>query len=112
MIVTTVARYERPSTIWKNARSDKRTYHFVEMLCEVIDYDAPSETELKYGFAPSKVINNDTGKQIHKVYKVQCKGVNGKWTVLGLFDDDKSSANQLVKSILNDPWYKGWKRVS
>lgn len=105
-----IARYERQSTIWPNARSDKRSAHFIEMLCTLIDYDAPSDIDLKYGWNPCRVFTPE-GVQLHKVYKVQCKGVNGHWTVLGFFNEDKDSANQLVKSILTDPWYKGWKRV-
>ena len=110
MKTTTVATYKRESTIWANARADKKTAHFVEMVCEVIDYDAPSEIEVKYGFKPAKVLVD--GVQIHKAFKVQCKGVNGQWTVIGIFDDNKEAANQAVKEILNHPWYKGWKKVS
>lgn len=110
MTTTTVASYERESTIWANARSDKKTAHFVEMVCEVIDYDAPTEIDLKYGFKPAQVLVD--GVRVHKAYKVQCKGVNGHWTVIGMFYDDKESANQAVKEILNHPWYKGWKRVN
>lgn len=104
-----IAKYERNSAIWANARADKKTAHFVEMVCEVIDYDAVSDIDAKYGFGPSKLIVD--GVQVHKIFKVSCKGVNGKWTVLGMFNDDRISANQLVKEILNHPWYKGWKRV-
>lgn len=104
-----IAKYERNSTIWANARADKKTMHFVEMVCEVIDYDAPSDIEVKYGFGPSKFFVD--GVQVHKAYKVQCKGVNGKWTVIGMVYDNNKAANQIVKEILNDPWYKGWKRV-
>lgn len=104
-----IARYERNSTIWANARYDKKTAHFVEMLCTVIDYDAPSDIEQTFGFKPAQYYVD--GVRVHKAYKVECKGVNGIWTVLGIFEDDKNAANQLVKEILNDPWYKGWKRV-
>lgn len=110
MKITTVAAYERESTIWANARADKRSVHFVEMVCDVIDYDAPSEIELQYGFEPLKF--HVDGIEVHKAYKVNCKGVNGRWMTVGMFYDDKESANQLVKSILNDPWYKGWKKVN
>lgn len=110
MKTTTVATYERESTLWANARSDKKAAHFVEMVCEVIDYDAPTEIDLKYGFKPVQVLVD--GVRVHKAYKVQCKGVNGKWTVIGMFYDDKESANQTVKEILNHPWYKGWIRVN
>ena len=109
MTTTTVATYKRESTIWANARTDKKSAHFIEMVCEVIDYDTPSEIELKYGFAPAAVIVDNV--QVHKVFKVSCKGVNGQWTTIGMFYDDKESANQVVKEILNHPWYKGWKRV-
>ena len=105
-----IATYRRESTIWANARTDKKTVHFVEMACEVTDFDAPSEMELKYGFGPDKVFVD--GVQVHKMFKVSCKGVNGQWTTIGMFYDDKESANQAVKEILNHPWYKGWKRVS
>lgn len=105
-----IARYERPATIWANARADKKTAHFVEMICEVLDYDTPSDIDAKYGFGPSKFFVE--GVQVHKAYKVSCKGVNGKWTTLGMVYDDKDSANQIVKEILNHPWYKGWKRVN
>lgn len=110
MKTTTVATYERESTIWANARTDKKTAHFVEMVCEVIDYDVPSEIEAKYGFKPAQVLVD--GNVVHKAFKVQCKGVNGQWTVLGMFYDDKQAANKLVKEILNHSWYKGWKKVS
>lgn len=109
MTTTTIATYERESTLWANARADKKTAHFVKMVCEVIDYDAPDEIETKLGFKPSKVYVD--GVQVHKAYKVQCEGVNGHWTVLGMFYDDKEPANQLVKEILNHAWYKGWKRI-
>lgn len=104
-----IAKYERESTLWANARYDKKTAHFIEMTCEVVDYDVQSETEAKFGFAPSKVYVD--GVQVHKMYRVDCKGVNGVWTTIGTFYDDKDSANQAVKEILNHPWYKGWKRV-
>ena len=109
MDITTVAAYKRESTIWANARADKKAAHFIEMLCEVIDYDAPSDVELKLGFKPATVCVD--GVRVHKAYKVQCKGVNGKWTVVGIFYDDKESANQLVNKILKHAWYKGWERV-
>lgn len=104
-----IAKYERNSTIWANARADKKTAHFVEMVCEVIDYDIPNDIDVKYGAGASKCFID--GVQVHKIFKVSCKGVNGKWTVMGMFNDDRDSANQLVKEILNHPWYKGWKRV-
>lgn len=104
-----VAKYERESTIWANARSDKKTCHFIEMICEVTNLDEPNEFELRYGFPPTK--HYVDGVEVHKLYKVSCKGVNGHWTTMGVFYDDKDSANQLVKIILNDPWLKGWKRV-
>lgn len=104
-----IAKYERPATIWANARADKKTAHFVEMVCEVIDYDIPADIDVKYGFGPSQFFVD--GVQVHKTFKVSCKGVNGKWTTLGMFNDDRDTANQLVKEILNHPWYKGWKRV-
>lgn len=110
MKTTEIATYKRESTLWANARADKKTAHFVEMLCTLIDYDAPSEMEAKYGWELCKTFTHD-GIQIHKAYKIECKGVNGRWTVLGIFNDDKESANQLVKQILNNPWYKGWQRV-
>lgn len=106
---TLVATYKRESTIWANARTDKKSAHFIEMICEVIDYDAPNEIELKYGFKPSKVYVDNV--QVHKAFKVSCKGVNGHWTTIGMFYDDKESANQAVKEMLNHPWYKGWKKV-
>lgn len=110
MKTMTVATYKRESTIWANARTDKKTAHFVEMVCEVTDYDAPSETEIKYGFTPAKVLVD--GTEVHKMYRVDCKGVNGQWTNVGMFYDDKQAANELVKEILNHSWYKGWKKVS
>lgn len=109
MKTTIAAEYERASTIWANARADKKTAHYVEMVCEVIDYDVQSDVEREMGFKPARVYVD--GVRVHKTYKVQCKGVNGNWTVIGMFDDDREAANQLVKEILNHPWYKGWKRV-
>ena len=106
---TVIAKYVRESTIWANARADKKTAHFVEMICEVIDYDAPNEIEVKYGFKPNKYYVDNV--QVHKAFKVSCKGVNGLWITVGLFYDDKDAANRVVKEILNHPWYKGWKRV-
>lgn len=105
-----VAKYERNSTLWANARADKKTYHFVELICTVIDWDLQDEQEAKYGWEPAKLINGE-GVQVHKRYKVEGVGVNGIGTVLGIFDDDRDSANQLVKEVLNAPFFKGWRRV-
>ena len=110
MRTTTVATYKRESTIWANARTDKKTAHYIEMTCEVIDNDAQSETELKFGFPASAVYVD--GVRVHKTYKVSCKGVNGIWTTVGMFNDDRESANHLVKEILDHPWYPGWKKVN
>lgn len=104
-----LATYERKPTLWTNARTDKKTVHFVEMRCTATDFDEPSEIEKKYGFQPAAYYVE--GVRVHKMFRVDCKGVNGVWTNVGMFYDDKESANQTVKEILNHPWYKGWKRT-
>lgn len=101
---TVVAKYVRESTIWKNARFDKRTLHFVEMRCSVKDYDCREDDE-------PEIIVTRNGKRVHKLYCITCVGVNGVETTVGKFFDDKDAANELVKKILNHKWYTGWKRV-
>lgn len=108
-----VARYERKSTLWKNANAFYVAQDWVKMECFIVDYSK----EINYTREHTKMIDKDgndvTEQFIERAYgkPFSIRMTNSRGRSKGWSFSTREEANDFVRQILRDKILGNFKRI-
>lgn len=112
---TILAKYERKSTLWKNANGFYRAYDWTMMECAIVDCSDDREYYKTIGL---RVSDPNTGEDItdkhiaeryRDGYEITLKSKRGMSE--SVLYDTKDEANKAFLDLQNHPIYNKWVKV-